>query len=246
MLDRLPAHGEPFSLRLAVEHRTSHHRVVGRDLRRSARPVWGHATASAILLFSRASPSEPYLVTLLATGVVIAGRSTSSRSTRVTDGVAGAGLIGFGGVLADTTLVAPARELNLRARFRKTLLYPLSYGAATCMLSGPDISMARGSREVSQTIRLGRSEIRGRDGGWMGSPANPSAATTTSSTPAADALRDRDFFLIPASTAAATIDELSVVVSSMYLACTPATRGGRNVHHLRRADRALMSLCDAH
>jgi hypothetical protein len=32
----------------------------------------------------------------------------SNRAIRITDGVAGAGLIGFGGVLAYTTLVAPA------------------------------------------------------------------------------------------------------------------------------------------
>jgi putative LysE/RhtB family amino acid efflux pump len=42
-------------------------------------------------------------VSILATGVALAGRSMSSRAVRVTDGVAGAGLIGFGGVLAYTT-----------------------------------------------------------------------------------------------------------------------------------------------
>jgi hypothetical protein len=45
---------------------------------------------------------------MLATGVALAGRSMSKRAIRVTDGVAGFGLIGFCGVLAYTTLVAPA------------------------------------------------------------------------------------------------------------------------------------------
>jgi hypothetical protein len=47
-------------------------------------------------------------VSMLATGVALAGRSMSKRAIRITDGVAGGGLIGFGGVLAYTTLVAPA------------------------------------------------------------------------------------------------------------------------------------------
>ena len=67
-----------------------------------------HATASAILLVAGVAVGSLTWVTLLATGVAVAGRSISPRSVRVTDGVAGAGLIGFGGVLAYTTLVAPA------------------------------------------------------------------------------------------------------------------------------------------
>ena len=46
-------------------------------------------------------------VTMLATGVARARRSMGRRAIRVTDGVAGTGLIGFGGALAYTTLVAP-------------------------------------------------------------------------------------------------------------------------------------------
>lgn len=67
-----------------------------------------HTTASAIILVVGVAIGSLTWVTLLATGVAFAGRSMSPRSIRVTEGVAGAGLIGFGGVLAYTTLVAPA------------------------------------------------------------------------------------------------------------------------------------------
>ena len=67
-----------------------------------------HTTASAVILVVGVAIGSLTWVTLLATGVASAGRSMSRRSIRVTEGVAGAGLIGFGGVLAYTTLVAPA------------------------------------------------------------------------------------------------------------------------------------------
>ena len=67
-----------------------------------------HTTASAIILVVGVAIGSLTWVTLLATGVAVAGRSMSPRSIRVTEGAAGAGLIGFGGVLAYTTLVAPA------------------------------------------------------------------------------------------------------------------------------------------
>jgi putative LysE/RhtB family amino acid efflux pump len=67
-----------------------------------------HTTASAIILVVGVAIGSLTWVTLLATSVAFAGRSMSPRSIRVTDGVAGAGLIGFGGVVAYTTLVAPA------------------------------------------------------------------------------------------------------------------------------------------
>jgi putative LysE/RhtB family amino acid efflux pump len=67
-----------------------------------------HTTASAILLVAGVAIGSLTWVTMLATGVALAGRSLSPRAIRVTDGVAGAGMIGFGGVLALTTLVAPA------------------------------------------------------------------------------------------------------------------------------------------
>jgi putative LysE/RhtB family amino acid efflux pump len=67
-----------------------------------------HTTASAIILVVGVAIGSLTWVTVLATGVAFAGRSMSPRSIRVTEGVAGAGLIGFGGVLAYTTLVAPA------------------------------------------------------------------------------------------------------------------------------------------
>jgi putative LysE/RhtB family amino acid efflux pump len=67
-----------------------------------------HTTGSAILLVCAVAIGSLTWVSILATGVAVAGRSMSTRALRVTDGVAGAGLIGFGGVLAYTTLVAPA------------------------------------------------------------------------------------------------------------------------------------------
>ena len=67
-----------------------------------------HTTASAVLLVAGVAIGSLTWVTTLATGVALAGRSMSQRSIRITEGVAGAGLIGFGGVLAYTTLVAPA------------------------------------------------------------------------------------------------------------------------------------------
>jgi putative LysE/RhtB family amino acid efflux pump len=67
-----------------------------------------HTTASAVLLVAGVAIGSLTWVTTLATAVAFAGRSMSPRSIRITDGVAGVGLIGFGGVLAYTTLVAPA------------------------------------------------------------------------------------------------------------------------------------------
>ena len=67
-----------------------------------------HATVSAVLLVAGVAVGSLTWVSLLATGVALAGRTVSTRAIRVTDGVAGAGLMGFGGVLAYTTLVAPA------------------------------------------------------------------------------------------------------------------------------------------
>ena len=67
-----------------------------------------HNTGAAVLLVCGVAIGSLTWVSILATGVALAGRSLSSRTLRVTDGVAGAGLIGFGGVLAYTTLVAPA------------------------------------------------------------------------------------------------------------------------------------------
>jgi hypothetical protein len=45
---------------------------------------------------------------VLASGVALAGRSLTTRAIRVSEGVAGVGLVGFGGVLALTSLGAPA------------------------------------------------------------------------------------------------------------------------------------------
>lgn len=67
-----------------------------------------HTTASAVVLVAGVAIGSLARVTTLATGVAFFGRSLSQRSLRITDGVAGAGLIGFGGVLAYTTVVAPA------------------------------------------------------------------------------------------------------------------------------------------
>ena len=67
-----------------------------------------HTTGAAVLLVAGVAIGSLTWVSALATGVALAGRSMSNRAIRITDGVAGAGLIGFGGVLAYTTLVAPA------------------------------------------------------------------------------------------------------------------------------------------
>ncbi len=67
-----------------------------------------HTTGAAVLLVAGVGIGSLTWVTMLATGVAFAGRSLSTRVIRVTDGVAGVGLISFGGVLAYTTLVAPA------------------------------------------------------------------------------------------------------------------------------------------
>jgi putative LysE/RhtB family amino acid efflux pump len=67
-----------------------------------------HSTGAAVLLVAGVAIGSLTWVSALATGVALAGRSMSKRTVRITDGVAGAGLIGFGGVLAYTTLVAAA------------------------------------------------------------------------------------------------------------------------------------------
>ena len=67
-----------------------------------------HTTGAAVLLVAGVAIGSLTWVSALATGVALAGRSMSNRTVRITDGVAGVGLIGFGGVLAYTTLVAPA------------------------------------------------------------------------------------------------------------------------------------------
>ena len=67
-----------------------------------------HTTGAAVLLVSGVAIGSLTWVSALATGVALVGRSMSNRAVRITDGVAGAGLIGFGGALAYTTLVAPA------------------------------------------------------------------------------------------------------------------------------------------
>jgi putative LysE/RhtB family amino acid efflux pump len=63
-----------------------------------------HTTSAAILLVTGVGIGSLTWVTILATGVALARRSVSVRATRVTDGVAGAGLVAFGGVLAYTTV----------------------------------------------------------------------------------------------------------------------------------------------
>lgn len=62
-----------------------------------------HTTQTAVLLVAGVAIGSLTWVTVLATGVALAGRSMSTRALRVTDGVAGVGLVGFGGVLAYTT-----------------------------------------------------------------------------------------------------------------------------------------------
>jgi len=65
-----------------------------------------HTTGAAILLVAGVAVGSLTWVTALASGVALARRSMSKRAIRVIDGVAGAGLVGFGGVLAYTTLSA--------------------------------------------------------------------------------------------------------------------------------------------
>jgi putative LysE/RhtB family amino acid efflux pump len=67
-----------------------------------------HTTAAAVLLVAGVAVGSLTWVTTLATVLAIVRRSVSERAIRVTDAVAGAGLIGFGGVLAYSTVVAPA------------------------------------------------------------------------------------------------------------------------------------------
>jgi putative LysE/RhtB family amino acid efflux pump len=62
-----------------------------------------HTPGAAVLLVAGVAVGSLTWVSILATGVAIAGRSISGRAVRVTDGVAGAGLIGFGAALAYTT-----------------------------------------------------------------------------------------------------------------------------------------------
>jgi putative LysE/RhtB family amino acid efflux pump len=64
-------------------------------------------TGAAVLLVVGVAIGSLTWVTILATGVARARRSMGKRAIRVTEGVAGTGLIGFGGALAYTTLVAP-------------------------------------------------------------------------------------------------------------------------------------------
>ena len=67
-----------------------------------------HSTASAVLLVAGVAAGSLTWVTILATAVALARPAVGAGAIRVTDAVAGAGLIGFGGVLAYSTLVAPA------------------------------------------------------------------------------------------------------------------------------------------
>jgi putative LysE/RhtB family amino acid efflux pump len=62
-----------------------------------------HTTGAAVLLVAGVGIGSLTWVSILATGVALAGRSMSSRTVRVTDGVAGVGLLGFGAGLAYTT-----------------------------------------------------------------------------------------------------------------------------------------------
>jgi putative LysE/RhtB family amino acid efflux pump len=63
-----------------------------------------HTTSAAVLLVGGVAIGSLTWVTILATGVALARRSMGTRAIRVTDGVAGAALLGFGGVLAYTTI----------------------------------------------------------------------------------------------------------------------------------------------
>jgi putative LysE/RhtB family amino acid efflux pump len=62
-----------------------------------------HTTASAVQLVGGVTIGSLTWVIILASGVALARRSLSTRAVRVTDGVAGAGMVGFGGALALTT-----------------------------------------------------------------------------------------------------------------------------------------------
>jgi putative LysE/RhtB family amino acid efflux pump len=63
-----------------------------------------HTTGDAVLLVAGVAIGSATWVTILASGVALAGRSMSMRGLRVTDAVAGAGVVGFGGALAYTTV----------------------------------------------------------------------------------------------------------------------------------------------
>jgi putative LysE/RhtB family amino acid efflux pump len=69
-----------------------------------------NTTGAAALLVLGVGIGSLTWVSVLATGIALAGRSMGRHAIRVTDGVAGAGLIGFGGVLAYTTLAGPTRH----------------------------------------------------------------------------------------------------------------------------------------
>jgi putative LysE/RhtB family amino acid efflux pump len=62
-----------------------------------------HTTGSAVLLVTGVAAGSLTWVSILATGVALARRSISTRALRVTDAIAGAGLIGFGGAIAYAT-----------------------------------------------------------------------------------------------------------------------------------------------
>jgi putative LysE/RhtB family amino acid efflux pump len=62
-----------------------------------------HTTATAVVLVAGVAIGSLTWVTVLATGVALAGRTMSSSTVRVIDGVAGVSLIGFSGALAYTT-----------------------------------------------------------------------------------------------------------------------------------------------
>jgi putative LysE/RhtB family amino acid efflux pump len=63
-----------------------------------------HTTGDAVLVVAGVAIGSATWVTILASGVALAGRSMSMRGLRVTDAVAGAGVVGFGGALAYTTV----------------------------------------------------------------------------------------------------------------------------------------------
>jgi putative LysE/RhtB family amino acid efflux pump len=62
-----------------------------------------HTTASAVLLVAGVAMGSLTWVSILATGVACARRSMSERAMRVSDGVAGTGMLGFGAALAYST-----------------------------------------------------------------------------------------------------------------------------------------------
>ncbi|HEY6471194.1 MAG TPA: LysE family transporter [Candidatus Dormibacteraeota bacterium] len=63
-----------------------------------------NTTSATALLVAGVAVGSLTWVTVLTTGVAMARRSMGTRAIRVTDSVAGAGLLGFGGVLAYTTV----------------------------------------------------------------------------------------------------------------------------------------------